>query len=81
MYSYLQHFGYDSNADLRTGDWNSISHCVWPINYTPTHLTCAVQVMVDNAPIVYMGTIGCLSAIKGKCAHGIVQQLSKVMEY
>ena len=79
-FSYLQQFGYNSCADLRTGDWSSISHCFWPINCTPTHWSCAVHGMEDNAPIVYMDTIGCLSTPKEKCPRDIVQQLSKVME-
>ena len=78
--SYLQQFGYNSCADLRTGDWTSISHCFWPIYCTPTHWSCAVNGMEDNAPIVYMDTIGCLSTIKGKCPRDIVQQPSQVLE-
>ena len=79
-FSYLQQFGYNSCADLRTGDCGSISHCFWPINCTPTHWSCAVHGMEDNAPIVYMDTIGCLSTIKGKCPRDFVLQLSKLIK-
>ena len=79
-FSYLQQFGYDSCADIREGDWASITHCFWPINCTPTHWTCAVHSMSDNAKVVYMDTIGCLTTIKRKCPLDLIPQISKVME-
>jgi len=79
-FSYLQQFGYGSCADIREGDWASTTHCFWPINCTPTHWTCAVHSMSDNAKVVYMDTIGCLTTIKRKCPLDLIPQISKVME-